>query len=118
MIDPIKILRAEGGLVLVGALCLYGQAGGSWLWLALLLLLPDVTMAGYHWGPRVGAFVYNLGHSYILPGLLVLGFMAGGAIPPVLYIWFAHIGLDRLLGYGLKQTAGFRHTHLGLIGKD
>ena len=33
-------------------------------------------------------------------------------------IWFAHIGFDRMLGYGLKHGAGFRFTHLGRIGKD
>src|SRR3954470_22529461 len=32
-------------------------------------------------------------------------------------IWFAHIGLDRALGYGLKYDDSFQHTHLGWIGK-
>ena len=27
------------------------------------------------------------------------------------------IGIDRLLGYGLKYGAGFAFTHLGRIGK-
>jgi Domain of unknown function (DUF4260)/Transposase domain (DUF772) len=31
-------------------------------------------------------------------------------------IWCAHIGFDRALGYGLKYSAGFGFTHLGLIG--
>lgn len=31
---------------------------------------------------------------------------------------FAHIGMDRLLGYGLKYPTGFRHTHLGRIGRE
>jgi hypothetical protein len=26
-----------------------------------------------------------------------------------------HIGVDRLLGYGLKYPAGFRWTHLGTL---
>ena len=30
-------------------------------------------------------------------------------------VWFAHIGLDRGLGYGLKLPAGFKHTHLGRL---
>ena len=29
-------------------------------------------------------------------------------------IWFAHIGFDRALGYGLKFPLGFRVTHLGV----
>ena len=28
-----------------------------------------------------------------------------------------HIAVDRLLGYGLKFTDSFAHTHLGEIGK-
>jgi hypothetical protein len=35
----------------------------------------------------------------------------------VAIVWFAHIGLDRALGYGLKYADGFQHTHLGTIGR-
>ena len=31
--------------------------------------------------------------------------------------WAFHVAVDRALGYGLKLGA-FRHTHLGLIGRD
>ncbi|NMM27217.1 MAG: DUF4260 domain-containing protein, partial [Glaciimonas sp.] len=31
-------------------------------------------------------------------------------------IWFVHIGVDRMLGYGLKYPEGFKVTHLGTIG--
>jgi hypothetical protein len=34
----------------------------------------------------------------------------------VALIWFAHIGMDRALGYGLKYETGFNDTHLGRIG--
>jgi hypothetical protein len=40
------------------------------------------------------------------------GFLAGGSI------WLAHIGMDRALGYGFKSPEGFRHTHLGLVGRE
>jgi hypothetical protein len=30
-------------------------------------------------------------------------------------IWVAHIGFDRLLGYGLKYETGFKDTHLGKV---
>jgi len=32
---------------------------------------------------------------------------------PSLLIWTAHIGLDQLLGYGLKYPTAFGDTHLG-----
>jgi len=31
----------------------------------------------------------------------------------VALIWVAHIGADRLLGFGLKYPEGFKPTHLG-----
>jgi hypothetical protein len=40
------------------------------------------------------------------------------AATSVALVWFAHIGLDRMLGYGLKHPSGFRETHLGRIGRD
>lgn len=30
----------------------------------------------------------------------------------------AHIGFDRMLGYGLKDTFGFNDTHPGRIGRQ
>lgn len=88
-------------------------------WLApALLFLPDVFMAGYARSSRVGARLYNVAHSYPLPALV------GGIalwqdivlLQAVAVLWFAHIGLDRFLGYGLKYEDGFTHTHLGTIG--
>ena len=31
-------------------------------------------------------------------------------------VWLAHIGSDRLLGYGLKYSDDFQRTHLGWLG--
>jgi hypothetical protein len=33
-------------------------------------------------------------------------------------IWTAHIGFDRMLGYGLKYPTEFGQTHLGRIGRS
>jgi hypothetical protein len=32
-------------------------------------------------------------------------------------VWFVHIGLDRLFGYGLKYPEGFNVTRLAVIGQ-
>ena len=111
-------LRLEGGLVLVGAVLAYSRFGAGWLIFAALFLAPDISMAAYGFGPRVGAAGYNLVHTYLSPAFLALIGFAFGL--PVLYglalIWTAHIGADRLLGYGLKYPSAFRDTHLGRIG--
>ena len=41
--------------------------------------------------------------------------MASPALQWMALIWAAHIGFDRLLGYGLKYPSAFRATHLGSV---
>lgn len=107
-------LRAEGLAVLLAALTAYAASGLSWLLFAALLLVPDLSMAGYLAGPRLGAVLYNMAHLYAWPLLLiVLSWMgAPWALGPGL-VWGAHIAMDRALGYGLKEPDAFQHTHLG-----
>lgn len=116
---PTAFLRLEG-LVLFGlATFLYGLADASWLMFVVLLLFPDLGMLGYIRGTRVGAVVYNLFHTYLLPALMaVIGMLAAADLLVLLaLIWFAHIGMDRVLGYGLKYPTAFQDTHLGTIGR-
>lgn len=114
---PAVMLRAEGVAVLAASVVLYGLVGGSWWLFALLLLVPDGAMLGYLAGPRVGAVVYNVFHGYPLPAALgVSGLVAGAPlVTAVALVWFAHIGMDRVLGYGLKYASGFKDTHLGRV---
>lgn len=112
-------LRVEGLCVFVAAMLAYSRLGNGWGTFALFFLTPDISFLGYLAGPRVGAVTYNTAHSYI--GAIAC-LMAGFLLPaPALscagVIWCAHIGFDRALGYGLKYSAGFGFTHLGLIGR-
>jgi hypothetical protein len=116
---PRLLLRLEGAAWFALALFLYPKVADSWAMFAVLFLLPDLSMAGYLAGPRVGAIAYNAAHVTLGPiALAAVGFL----YPAVLLIafaliWLAHIGFDRALGYGLKYDAGFRFTHLGRIGR-
>lgn len=111
--------RAEGAAVFIAALLAYFRLDGGWLAFLALFLVPDLTMAGYALGHRIGAATYNAGHSLIGPLLLMAAGFALASQMAVLggLIWLAHIGFDRMLGYGLKSPEGFGITHLGLIGK-
>lgn len=112
------LLRAEGLFVLAAAIAVYVHVGGGWLLFVLLLLAPDLGMLGYLTGPRVGAVAYNAVHIYagpVLVGLVGL-FLASTLTVQLALIWTAHIGLDRMLGYGLKSPEGFKVTHLGTLG--
>jgi hypothetical protein len=115
---PLRILRSEGLVLFAVAIAAFFTALDEAWWLVpLLLFLPDVFMAGYVRSTRLGAATYNLAHSYPAPALL--GVLAVAASSPrweaVALIWFAHIGMDRALGYGLKYDDSFKHTHLGWL---
>lgn len=114
---PKILLHAEGLAVLALACGLYRHSGGPWGRFALLFLAPDLSMAGYLLGPRAGAACYDAGHTYLAPALLgIAGRLAGSPFVFSLgLIWAAHIGFDRLLGYGLKYGTGFGDTHLGRV---
>lgn len=103
--------------MLAVSLILYGYAGGSWLIFALLILAPDLSALGYLAGNKVGASTYNLFHNYLLPAMLALyGFFGANPLAlQIALIWFAHIGADRLLGYGLKYPSAFKDTHLNRV---
>lgn len=116
--NAILLQRIEGLVALGFGVIAYGWLGQSWLIFALLFLAPDLSMLGYLRSRQTGALVYNLGHTYAAPALLALsGLVAGPLTYGYAAIWVAHIGFDRLLGYGLKLDGGFEQTHLGPIGK-
>lgn len=111
---PATILRIEGLFALTASVVFYRLSDADWWLMALLFFVPDLFMLGYLFNRRVGAFVYNMGHTYTFVGVFVilaivtknhLWFSVG-------LIWTAHIGFDRMLGYGLKFSSGFKNTHL------
>ena len=114
---PRALLRLEGAALLLVASWAYCQVGGGWGWFAALFLLPDLALLAYLAGPAWGARAYNLTHTTLLPlGLLAAGWQAGSvAATGAALVWLAHIGLDRMLGYGLKYGSGFADTHLGTL---
>ncbi|MEE6260575.1 DUF4260 family protein [Plantactinospora sonchi] len=121
--DPVRVQRVESAAVAALVVVVTVAVGYAWWWLLALFLLFDLSMLGYLRGPRLGALCYNLGHSYLLPALLgAVAVLAAVLGDPVDWLgvlataWAFHIAVDRALGYGLKTTEGFPHTHLGLIG--
>jgi hypothetical protein len=114
LMTPRPLLHLEGAAVLLASLFAYHSNHGSWLTFALLFLVPDVSMLGYAVNTRVGAIAYNAVHSYVAP--LILAVSAFGTnhaeLVSLSLIWIAHIGFDRMLGYGLKYPTRFKDTHL------
>ena len=114
LLRPATLLRVEGVALLALSLLLFWVNGGSWLMFGVLLLAPDLSMLGYIAGPKVGAAIYNAFHAYALPAVVgALGMIFASPVAiAVALIWFAHIGMDRTVGYGLKYPTSFKDTHL------
>jgi hypothetical protein len=112
-------LRFEGLAAFIGGVVLFGANGGNWLFIVPLILLPDISAAGYLLGPRIGSVAYNLFHNWV-PGIAALGlgmWLAAPAIRLIGAILIAHVGMDRAAGYGLKLPTSFKDTHLGRMGR-
>ncbi len=116
---PRTFLRLEGLAALLAGSAAYLVLGGHPLLLVPLLLLVDASMAGYLAGPRIGAVVYNIAHTWAA-AIVVLGlawWLASPALALAGTILLAHTGMDRAAGYGLKYPTAFGDTHLGRIGR-
>lgn len=113
---PKTILRLEGAGLFGVATAAYFTIGGP-LWLFVVLALaPDISMLAYLAGPRVGSSFYNAFHTSLAPVTLGAAGVWFGvtAVIWIALIWAAHIGVDRVVGYGLKYPTGFEHTHLSI----
>lgn len=110
---PRTLLHLEGLAVLVLSLLVYSTLAGSWTQFALLFLTPDLFMLGYLLNKRVGAVCYNLAHTYVAAlGIIAIGYFDGSSFLLAFgVIVTAHIGFDRMLGFGLKYPTGFKDTH-------
>jgi hypothetical protein len=110
----VVLLRIEGIALLVASVVLYRQIHASWILFAVLFLSPDLFMLGYLVNTRIGAAVYNFVHTLSAPALLlaVIYFALQPRGLPYLFIWTAHIGFERMHGYGLKYPTFFKDTHL------
>ncbi len=119
MEHTVIVQRIEAAFLFIVSTLLYIYLDYSLLLFVPVLFLIDVSMVGYLFSKSVGAYIYNVGHSFIVPSILLgIGIPATNNLLIGLgLIWLSHIGMDRALGYGLKRRTAFTDTHLGQIGK-
>ncbi|MBL3654507.1 DUF4260 domain-containing protein [Fulvivirga sediminis] len=112
-------LKLEEAAVFGLCMVLFAQLDIAWWWFPLLLFVPDIGMLGYAVNTKIGAITYNICHHRLVAVLMAIVSFSIGSQTGLLIaiIIFAHISFDRMLGYGLKYTDSFKHTHLGTMGK-
>lgn len=115
-----KLIQLEEAGELLFSIYLFSLLAYPWWVYPLFFFAPDLAMLGYLAGPRVGAITYNLvHHKAVALGLFAVGMM--GHVPLLALegvLCLGHSSMDRVMGYGLKFTDAFQHTHLGMIGKN
>lgn len=111
------LLHLEGLFVFALCLYLYSILEFNWILFIILLFIPDIFMIGYFINNRVGAILYNIVHTYSVPIILtMIGILTSShVILCIGIIWTAHIGMDRLFGFGLKYPTNFKDNHLNRI---
>lgn len=83
----------------------------------VLLLVPDLSALGYLKNVKIGSVIYNIFHTYTFPAtILISGLLIDSSYALMIsLIWIAHIGMDRLFGYGLKYPTTFQDSHLNRV---
>lgn len=99
---------------------LFSQLPYQWWLFPALLFAPDIGMLSYVFSNKLGAFTYNLfHHKGIGIAFIILGMLYFGNVFTLIgVILFSHSAMDRIIGYGLKYSDSFHHTHLGMIGNE
>lgn len=111
------LLHIEGLAVFVLSLYFYGYSQFSWLLFFVLLLAPDISMLGYVINSKIGARLYNLFHTYTIVIIIIFWglLVENQTVLAIGLIWSAHIGMDRMIGYGLKYPTEFKDNHLNRV---
>ena len=114
------IIRLEELGIFLFSIYLFSGLPLPWWYFPLFFFAPDISIAAYAGGPRVGATVYNLVHHRALDLIIfVIGvFLSAPVLSFAGIVMFSHSTLDRVLGYGLKYPDAFTNTHLGRIGRN
>lgn len=117
--DMNFLLKLEELGQLLLSILLFQQLDYVWWIYPACILLPDVSMLGYLFNTKIGAWAYNLFHHKLL-GIAVIGlgyWLNHDLMTLSGIILFGHSAMDRVMGYGLKYTDSFQHTHLRWVGK-
>lgn len=111
---PIMFQRIEGGFILAACAVVYLLIRGDpWIF-ALLFFSFDISILGYLVNAKVGAISYNTVHSFIGPTVLFMIGLLTSSDKAIYFtlIWLAHLGFDRMIGFGMMYPDEFGNSHL------
>ncbi|MFT5831840.1 MAG: hypothetical protein ACI9SY_000213 [Candidatus Paceibacteria bacterium] len=108
------LLKLEYIALFLLSLVIFQQLEYVWWIYPLFFLAPDLGMLGYLINNKIGAYTYNAFHHV---GIAVIFLIYGIMMTNPLFtlvgaILLGHSSFDRIIGYGLKYTDTFKHTHI------
>lgn len=114
------LIQLEEAVLFALGIYLFSLLDFAWWWFPVLVLAPDLSMIGYVFGNKAGAWSYNFfHHTAVALAVYFAGLYFDNQILMLTgVILFSHSRMDRMFGYGLKYENGFKFTHLGTIGHD
>ena len=115
----LPILKIEGTVLVLSSLAAYSQFNLSYLWAFVVVLVPDLLFPKKLREKRTVEMVYDLLHTYPLPAIamfisVVTDFKFEHTSTAYVFLWFTHIGFDRLIGRGAKYDGVFVDRQLAL----
>lgn len=116
-----NILKLEEvGLFLLSVGYYFTQLDYGWSWFFGFFFIPDLAFVAIVINRNVATVAYNfMHHRGVMALAIIIGYLLKNDIVLMCgVIFMAHACFDRALGYGLKYSDSFDHTHLGWIGKS
>ena len=115
----LPILKIEGTVLVASSLFAYSQFNLSFIWAAIVVFVPDLFFPEKFRQNRKVEMVYDLLHTYPLPSIamfisVVTDFKFEHTSTAYVFLWFTHIGFDRLIGRGAKYDGVFVDRQLAL----
>ena len=83
----------------------------------LLLIFPDISMFAYIISNKVGSYLYNFFHTYLIPLIIILiaHYISYDILIDISLIWIIHIAQDRFRGMGFKYKEKYNNGFIEKI---
>jgi hypothetical protein len=112
-------MKIEGTALVLFSLAAYSQFELPYIWVFVALFVPDLLFPEKFLKNRKVEIIYDLLHTYPLPAIamfisVVTDFRFEHTSTAYIFLWFTHIGFDRIIGRGAKYDGVFVDRQLAL----
>jgi hypothetical protein len=112
-------MKIEGTALVLFSLAAYSQFELPYIWVLVAVFVPDLLFPAKFLKNRKVEIIYDVLHTYPLPAIamfisVVTDFRFEHTSTAYIFLWFAHIGFDRIIGRGAKYDGVFVDRQLAL----